>query len=77
MLELEKEAILRDLDVQVYVKNPENKEDPILIKGTNRKKKNFFSFLKKKDEEIIAQNYDLKSMAKNGNLVFAKLRLNG
>ena len=75
MLELEKEAILRDLDVQVYVKNPENKEDPILIKGTNSEKKTVLK--KKKDEEIIAQNYDLKSLAKNGNLVFAKLRLNG
>jgi len=78
MLELEKEAILRDANVQLYVKNPPNKEE--IEESKTIFMHIIYLFIKiillDKGEEIIAENYDYKAMAKNGNLVFTKLHLN-
>lgn len=74
-MELEKEALLRDLNVQVYNRHPKEEENH-QIKSFF--KISFYELIKKKvkDEEILVENYDYKGMAKNGALVLAKLRLN-
>lgn len=60
--------------MQVYLKHPGDKEEEIVIEGFSV----FFRPFKNEllGEEILAKDYDLRSLAKTGKLVFTKLRLN-